>query len=575
MIKNKIDKLLELFKQNDIGGYIVPTSDEYLSEYTPYHAKRLEFITGFSGSNGFAIILASKSLFFTDGRYTTQALAQLDQDLFSVHDIHNIAEFNWQACITKEVLIGYDPRLFTNPALHKFNQLKLKPIALNLIDQVWHNKPSKPNSTIYEYPAEYAGKTSADKIKICRDFIKTNNAKALFITDTASVCWLLNIRASDVEHSPLLLANALITEDKVFLFTDKNRLKVKDSLEYITFVSEDKTNQTLIDVDGIICFDETQCNSHFASIIKKKGHIHLKNPCTIEKACKNEVEIKHMIDGHITDAVAVCEMLSFIANCRDLPKYDEYKLGLLLTEYRARGKGYVYDSFPTICGYQENGAVIHYKATKARAKQIDGSGLLLIDSGGQYWGATTDITRTIAIGMPSKPHQDLYTQVLKGHIALACAKFPQNKVTGAHLDILARQYLWQNGLDYQHGTGHGVGSFLSVHEGPQSISAAGFSSMIKSGMIVSNEPGYYEPGSFGIRIENLIYAKESQHTNGFIEFVNLTLVPYSKALIDMKLLSDSEISYLRDYYNQISTQVLPKLSISAQVWLKTEIDTFN
>lgn len=572
MIKNKIEKLLELFKQNDIGGYIVPTSDEYLSEYTPAHAKRLEFITGFSGSNGFAIILASKSLFFTDGRYTTQALIQLDKDLFSVHDIQNIAEFDWHNFIKGET-IGYDPRLFTNSALHKFNNITLKPITSNLIDQIWLNKPQKPHSRIYEYPVKYAGKTSENKIQMSRDFIRKNKAKALFISEAASVCWLLNIRASDIDHSPLLLANALITQDQICLFTDKNRLKDKHSLEHVTFISEDKTDQTLIDVDGTICFDESQCNSHFASIIKKKEHINAKNPCTIEKACKNEVEIKYMIDGHVEDAVAVCEMLSFIANCRDLPEYDEYKLGLLLTQYRAKSENYVYDSFPTICGYKENGAIIHYKANKDSAKQIDGNGLLLIDSGGQYWGATTDITRTIAIGAPSKIHQELYTQVLKGHIALACIKFPQNKITGAHLDVLARQHLWQNGLDYQHGTGHGVGSFLSVHEGPQNISAAGFSSMIKSGMVVSNEPGYYKPGSFGIRIENLIYAKESKHT-GFIEFANLTLVPYSKALIEMRQLSDHEITYLKNYYSQISTKVLPKLSISAQKWLKTEIDIF-
>ncbi len=575
MIKNKIDKLLELFKQNNISGYIVPTSDEYLSEYTPAHAKRLEFITGFGGSNGFAIILASKSLFFTDGRYITQAAIQLDKDLFSVYDIQHIAEFNWQDFIPKEMIIGYDPRLFTSSALYKFNKLTLKPITLNLIDQVWLNKPSKPISKIYEYPVEYAGKTSEEKIQMIRDCIRKNNAHSLFISEATSICWLLNIRASDVEHSPLLLANALVTKDQIFLFTDKNRLKDKYSLEYVTFVSEDKTDQTLIDIDGIICFDETQCNSHFASIIKKKEHINAKNPCTIAKACKNEVEIKHMIDGHITDAVAVCEMLSFIANCIDLHKYDEYKLALLLAEYRKKGKQYVYDSFPTICGYQENSAIIHYKANKDSAKQINGSGLLLIDSGGQYWGATTDITRTIAIGAPQTIHQELYTKVLKGHIALACAKFPQNKITGAHLDILARQYLWQNGLDYPHGTGHGVGSFLSVHEGPQSISVAGFSSMIKSGMIVSNEPGYYEPGSFGIRIENLIYAKESKNSDGFIEFVNLTLVPYSKALIDMRQLSDYEITYLKDYYTQVNTQILPKLSISAQEWLKTETDIFD
>jgi Xaa-Pro aminopeptidase len=291
------------------------------------------------------------------------------------------------------------------------------------------------------------------------------------------------------------------------------------------------------------------------------------------KACKSSIEIDCMKQGHIQDAVAVCEMLSFISS-EDISSLSEYDLGLTLTKFRGKREGYIYDSFPTICGFQENGAIIHYRANQNKAKKINGDGLLLIDSGGQYLGTTTDITRTVSIGKIKPDYKKFYTYVLKGHIALALAKFPQEKVTGANLDILARQYLWQSGLDYAHGTGHGVGSFLSVHEGPQSISLTGYGAQIKAEMVVSNEPGYYLPGEFGIRIENLMFAKNSVLPE-FLEFEMLTLVPYAKELIDFTMLNQYEHSYLRKYYQAIDDNISSILSTQAKLWLKNQLDIFT
>lgn len=320
---------------------------------------------------------------------------------------------------------------------------------------------------------------------------------------------------------------------------------------------------------GITLFDDSQCSSYISNLITAKEHKNIKNPCILWKACKNDIEIKHMQQGHVQDAVAVCEFLSFIYQ-QDISDFTEYDLGQQLTGLRAKSELYVFDSFPAICGYQDNGAIIHYRAEKDSAKKIIGQGLLLIDSGGQYWGTTTDITRTIAIGAPTAEHKKYYTKVLKGHISLARAVFPKDKVTGANLDILARQYLWNEGKDYAHGTGHGVGSFLSVHEGPQNLSLNGFGSKITNGMIMSNEPGYYVPGEFGIRIENMMYVKDAA-SPGFLCFQMLTLVPYAKELIEIKMLTKEELKYLKAYYSNIAKSLAPLLSENALKWLQDQI----
>jgi Xaa-Pro aminopeptidase len=570
MINTRLVALRQKMMVYGFNGYFVPSSDEYLSEYTPASAKRLEYITGFTGSNGLALILENTVLFFTDGRYITQALGELDDHLFEIYDQQLIPTFPWHDFIDENAVIAYDPKLFTNPVLQKFPTLNLKDDISNLIDEIWIDQPKKPSSQIFDYPVEYAGQSRKDKIQKCRCVLEENKAQALVISDPASVCWLLNIRASDVEFSPLLLANMIITNNESYLFSDETHFEKGLIRDGVIILPPHEISKIINNIQGSIIFDENQCSSYLASIIKQKPFKPIKNPCMLWKACKNNIEIEHMKQGHIQDAVAVCEMLSFIAN-EDISSLTEYDLGLKLTDFRKIRQGYIYDSFPSIIGFQENGAIIHYRAKAESAKKINQNGLLLIDSGGQYWGATTDITRTMLIGNSKEEYKKFYTKVLKGHIALAMAKFPESKVSGANLDILARQYLWQEGLDYAHGTGHGVGSFLSVHEGPQNISLNGYGAQIKAGMIVSNEPGYYLPGEFGIRIENLMFVKESTLA-GFLEFEMLTLVPYEKELIDFNMLSGEEYAYLKTYYQSIESKILPLLTPQAKEWLKKSIE---
>ncbi|PCJ25779.1 MAG: aminopeptidase [Rickettsiales bacterium] len=571
MIEKKLGLLREQLNKHGFGGYIVPSVDEYLSEFTPSFAKRLEYITGFTGSNGLAMILADTVLFFTDGRYIEQAFTQLDDKLFEVFDQKLLANFPWEDYLESDCIVAYDPKLLTMRALQSFNSISTKPYEENLIDQQWADQPAKPSSKIYDYPTKYAGADYEDKISQCREFLQENDAASLVITDPDSVCWLLNIRAHDIEFSPLLLANAIITMENLYLFTDAGRLDSELLRPDVTILDESEFGDTLKQTSGLILFDVNTCSSYIAELIMAQKYKQVKNPCLLWKACKNDTEIMHMQQGHVQDAVAVCEILSFLAS-GDVSDLTEYDISEKLTELRAAREGYVFDSFPTICGYRENGAIIHYRAQAGSAKKLEESGLLLIDSGGQYMGATTDITRTVAIGeKPSAEHIKYYTKVLKGHIALGQATFPEKVITGANLDILARQYLWNDGRDYPHGTGHGVGSFLSVHEPPQSISLFSTKTALEAGMVLSNEPGYYVPGAFGIRIENMMYVTKSEHAH-FLKFKMLTLVPYAKELIDENMLTDAEKLYLKSYYQEINHHVSPLLSSAAQQWLKGQID---
>ena len=570
MISKRLRNLRELLCKYDFAGYIVPTTNEYLSEYTPTYAKRLEYITGFTGSNGLAIILKDKVLFFTDGRYINQCLLQLDDKLFEVFDLQLLPEFQWSDYIGDNMTIAYDPKLFTTWSLQNFSSIKLQAHFENLIDKIWSGQPARPSSKIYDYPLKYTGADYKDKIQKCRNVLEKNNAESIVITSADSVCWLLNIRAHDVEFSPLLLANVVITREHVYLFTNKDRLDKSLIRADVTILPDSEFASIIEQFGGMILFDENQCSSYIAGLIKIKKYKHIKNPCDLWKACKNDVEIQYMKQGHVQDAVAVCEMLAFIAH-QDISDLTEYDLSQTLTALRRKGKNYVFDSFSTICGYQNNAAIVHYCADKKSARKIIGQGLLLIDSGGQYMGATTDITRTVVIGRPKIDYKKYYTKILKGHIALASAVFPQDKVTGAHLDVLARQYLWYDGDDYSHGTGHGVGSFLSVHEGPQNISLTGFSAKIEKGMVVSNEPGYYVPGEFGIRIENMMYARDAKDA-GFLQFEMLTLVPYAIEMIDVHMLTATELEFLQSYYSEIYNKIFTLLSNSAQKWLKEQIE---
>lgn len=571
MIKQRLQDFRKLLDEHKISGYIVPTNDEYLSEYPPACARRLEYITGFTGSYGFALILKDTILLFTDGRYLTVCRQQLEPSYFKIFDITKIHDFPWEQYIEREQIICYDPKLFTGRSLSQFGQLKTKPLEVNLVDQIWQDRPTMPNSKIYIYEEKYAGAGYKDKVIKCREFIQSHAADSMVITNAESICWLLNIRAHDAPFSPLLLAHCIITESEIILFTDKSRIdkELERQRPGLVILPTDSFTKKIEEIKGRILFDSNLCSAYITNLIKNKKHKEIKNPIQFQKACKNEIELEYMVRGHVQDAIAVCEFLTMIAN-NDIKHLSEYDLGLELTSLRAKREGYVMDSFATICGYRDNGAIIHYKAEKDTAKKIHGSGLLLIDSGGQYFGATTDITRTVCIGIAEERHKYFYTKVLKGHIALASAIFPAGKVVGANLDVLARQYLWQDGKDYAHGTGHGVGSFLSVHEGPQNISLSLNPTILTKGMVVSNEPGYYLPGEFGIRIENMMYVKESAMPS-YLEFKMLTLVPYAKDLIELSMLSKEELEYLKTYYMEVKRQIHPHLSQEAGKWLEKEV----
>jgi len=565
--KTKLHQVRLLFPENQINGYIISTKDEYLSEYPPAYAKRLEYLTGFSGSNGLAVILENTVLFFTDGRYLTQCSKELDRHSFQIFDQKQLIDFSWENYAGPGDIIGYDPAIFTSNALLPFKKLNLKAVQGNLIDKIWEDRPSKPNSKIYNYDVSFAGEERAEKIAKCRNFLDTHGGEALVITNPEILCWLFNIRGADIEFSPLLLANGCITKENSYLFTDITR--IHGDLKEITIMPESSFVQIIQQQQGKILFDDSLCSKYISDIIKQKEYQNVVNPCLLWKACKNSVEIDKMVAAHVQDGIAVVEFLSFLAN-NDLSNYSEYDLGLKLKEFRSKGYNYVTDSFPAIIGFKENGAIIHYRASQNSAKKIAGDGLLLIDSGGQYLGATTDITRVAVIGRPEQKHREYYTKILKGHLNLAMIKFPKESVIGANLDILARQFLWQDGDDYPHGTGHGVGSFLSVHEGPQNISLASYGTKLAAGMVISNEPGFYQPGEFGIRIENMMYVKETPNGN-FLEFSMLTLVPYEKNLIDKDLLSKDELNYLNSYYKLIENKIMTHLSEQGKQWLQTQL----
>ena len=561
MIRDRIRELSILFEQEKIDGYIIPTTDEFQNEYVPSFAKRLEYITGFDGSNGICIIFKDKGLFFTDGRYLEQSKQQLDTDFFQIFDIRDITK-SLATQVTSAQTIGYDPKLFTKQVLKIFGNLTLKVIAGNLIDRIWNDRPAQPTSKVYIYPDEFAGETYESKIKSCKKLLEEHQAEALIITSPDSVCWLLNLRACDIEFTPLMLARTIILADEIYLFVDTGKLDVelKMARPLINFMPGGEFEKFLNIIKGKILIDENLAPVSIINAIKNKENV--ADPCKLLKACKNEAEIKYAISRHIQDAVTVCEFLSCVAH-GDLSALTEYEFGEKLTALRKEQQGYKSDSFPVICGFRENGAIIHYRACKKTAKKIQGNGLLLIDSGGQYLGCTTDITRTVAIGSPSAEERRHYTLVLQGHIELAKAKFPRG-TSGANLEALARKFLWAENLDYPHSTGHGVGSYLSVHEGPQGINMKN-TTALQEGMILSNEPGYYVPGRFGIRIENLMYVKKSDHPN-YLQFENLTLVPYAKELINLEMFDKHQLEYLKQYYQNIRSSVCNSLSHRAKEW---------
>ena len=564
MILKKIKILRNKFKQHDIDGYIIPKNDEYFSEYAKND--RLKNITGFSGSAGFALILKKQNYLFVDGRYTIQAHQQSSEN-FKIIEIHK----KLPGTIIKNFNLGYDPKLFTSKLLSKyFINNNLISIDQNLIDQIFKFK-EKYTKPFYSLDKKIVGEAYSSKISKVARFLKNNKADYCLISAPENVAWLLNIRGYDNPNSPIANARLILNKKKeFFLIANKNNLKnllLNKKIKKKQILSIKSLPQFLDNLKGKnFIIDNKTCSIFYEKIIKSKFNIlKFDDPVYELKSIKNPIEIKHMIEAHKKDGLALTRFIFWIKNINKKIITEVYAQNKL-EKFRKLNKDYLYPSFDTIAGTGSNGAIVHYRADKKITKKIKHRDILLVDSGGQYHYGTTDVTRTISFSKQNKFIKNAYTNVLKGHIAVALTNL-NNDNTGKKIDIKARKYLKKEGQDYAHGTGHGVGFFLNVHEGPQSISKHN-SIKIKNGMILSNEPGFYKKNHFGIRIENLIYAKETKRS---FNFENLTLAPLEKDLINYELLNKTEKNYLFKYHLNIYSEFSSLLNKKERKWLATLI----
>ena len=565
MIKKRISKLRDKFLDFGIDGYIVPKNDEFFSEYS--QKDRLKTISNFNGSAGFAIILKRQNYLFVDGRYTIQAEIESGKE-FKIINLSKILNCK----LFKNLTLGIDPRLFTfeqiNDFFRKYN--KIKEIKQNLIDLIY-NKYQVNTKPFFSLNKKIVGESHSIKIEKTANFIKKNKSNYLFISAPENVAWLLNIRGHDNPYSPIPNCRAILdSSKKIYLICDKIRAK-----NLIKEKKIDKMNLVLPnDFDlfikklkkGKIIIDNKSCSIFYENIFKKSFLVSKKNdPIYFMKSIKNKVEIRNMINSHISDGVALTKFLYWIKN-KNKKNINEYQAQLKLENFRKENKNYLYPSFNTIASAGKNGAIVHYKADKIKSKRIRKSDVFLCDSGGQYFYGTTDVTRTICFSKPKKFIKEIFTKVLKGHIAVATANLNKN-YNGKLLDVMARRYLAKSGLDYKHGTGHGVGFFLNVHEGPQAISKNN-NIKFREGMILSNEPGFYKKGAFGVRIENLIYVKK---INKKLLFENLTLAPIEKELINFKKLRKKERDYLFNYHLNVYSKLSTFLKRDERKWLASFI----
>ncbi len=562
MISNKIKKLRHKFIKFNIDGYIVPKNDIYFGEYSS--PDRLRLISNFDGSAGLAVILKDKNYLFIDGRYTIQAKSQSGKN-FNIVEIHK--KLPWKV-LKHKIRIGYNPYCFTNLKLRRYfkNYFVLVPIYNDLITK---NVKRKNNKKFFLLADNITGESSKSKINKVLKFLHKDKSDCLFVTAPENVAWLLNLRGKDNPYSPIPNCRLILKKNgQIYLFTNKSKIHnlfSNHSLKKIKVIDENKINIFLEELSSKkIILDRLSCCLAFEKIIKNKINVSNKNdPIYDLKTIKNNIEIKNFVKSHILDGVAVIKFLYWIKKLKT--NISELKAEKKLNFFRRKNKNYLFPSFNTIAASGPNGAIIHYRANKKSNRLIKKNDIFLCDSGGQYKYGTTDVTRTISLGKQSNRIKNVFSYVLKGHIAVVNADL--NKFTSAHLlDALARKYLKEKGLDYSHGTGHGVGYFLNVHEGPIGISK-NYKILIKPGHVISNEPGFYMKGKFGIRLENMIYVEKLQNK---IYFKNLTMVPFDKELINFKILTKKEKDYLINYNLKIYTNVEKYLTYEEKFWLLSQ-----
>ena len=548
----KLIKLKKLFKVYNLDGYIIPKNDEYFNEYVSRSSDRLKFISNFSGSAGFAIILKNKNYLFVDGRYSIQARIQSEKN-FKIITVPN--KFPKDVIKTKKKLkIGFDPKLHNENQLNFLFNIKnvsLKPISKNLIDNIWSRRPQDKIKPFFSLSKKDAGQNSQEKITKVKNILLKNKADYLFVTAPENVAWILNIRGYDSEFSPIPNARLLINRNgDVDLFSQSKKfIKIKKTFsKKIKFYHEDKIEKKLRSLwKNNIWIDSLSCSIYYKNLLAKENKIIQKiDPIYFFKSIKNPTEIKNMKKSHMLDGVALTKFLFWLKKNFNRKKITEISAQNKLENFRKMNTTYKFPSFNTISGTGPNSAIIHYRASPQSNRTLKKGDLYLVDSGGQYSFGTTDVTRTISLDNNSKFIKEIYTRVLKGHIAVSNYKIKKNSI-GSDIDQNARKSLKEIGLDYPHGTGHGVGYFLNVHEGPQSISKKNKVNL-KPGMIVSNEPGYYKEGYFGIRIENLVYIKKNK-------FEELTMAPIEKDLIKKRMLNKKEIVWLNKYHAKVKNNL--------------------
>jgi Xaa-Pro aminopeptidase len=569
---SRLFRLQQALKDHHAHGLVVPRVDCYQGEYVALCDERLLWLTGFDGTAGMAIILSHRACLFVDGRYTLQASRQILMDQIDIRSRSSSSIREWlRECMEPGSTLLYDPWLHTHQQFKELQNIvgdlecDLKACVTNPIDTIWDDRPAPPMSLVQTHPIELSGEGNESKRQKISHILNRVKVNALILTSPESVAWLLNIRGRDVPYTPISQAFVIVRSDAsvdVFINMKKVTAEVVDHCGYnVEWYPQDSFVEILHQLgDQRVLIDPCQVPQKIVNALQISGAkiIYGDDPCSLLRAIKNTTELKGAYAAHKRDAVAVVNFLAWLLKSIETQEITELEASLYLKTERQKQPLFQDLSFVTISAVGSNAAIIHYHPTQESDTILKKNSLYLVDSGGQYLDGTTDITRTVAIGQPTEEQIDRYTRVLKGHVALSSITFPLG-TAGQQLDVLARQYLWQIGLDYEHGTGHGVGSFLSVHEGPHRISKFASLNALQPGMIVSNEPGYYKPGEYGIRIENLVTVVKvpSVGEGSMLGFENLTLVPFDKNLIDINQLTNAEREWIDAYHHKIWESLSP------------------
>ena len=584
--ESRLAALREQLEKDGLDGFVVPICDEHMSEYVGDYAQRLEWLTGFGGSAGSAVVIRDKAAIFIDGRYTIQVRDQVDGKLYEYVGTAKQSMMDWLGKNAPEdAKIGYDAWLHTqdwaNSAAKRLGKAGAELVAVksNPIDAVWEDQPQPSLAKLDVQPEEFSGKSSTDKRAEIAAWLQEEGLDATVIAALDSVAWLFNIRGKDIANTPVPRAYALVKSDgsaELFVAPEKltdevrvhlgNAVGLRDYSEFEEALGDYARQKVAVDPERSVAAIFGKLEDSGASIVKER------DPTILAKAIKNDVEAAGHRAAQARDGAALSKFLHWFSG-NALTGQDELSVAAKLKEFRAQSDKLMDLSFRTISGAGPNGALCHYSVNEETNRNIETGTLYLVDSGGQYRDGTTDVTRTMAVGEPTAEMVKRYTQVLKGHIALDSAVFPKG-TTGGQLDVLARQYLWADGVDYAHGTGHGVGAYLAVHEGPQRIAAfGGFAEPLVAGMICSNEPGYYKTNEFGIRIENLVLVEERQIEGAeqeMLGFETLTFAPLERRLIDTAMLSNAERKWVNDYHAKVLAVVGPQLKGDVLVWLQEQ-----